>query len=88
MQKYGLSAMSKKVRVKLNIAGLREFRRSGEVTNAVENLAGNYLNALGSDFYAETKKNIGRSFVTIKSDSFKVYKDNLKNNTVLKKTGL
>lgn len=80
--------MSERIRFKLNLAGLNEIMKSGEMQNVLNSAAEQIAGAAGDGYEAETAHPI--SFVAIASvraASFKARRDNNKNNTLLKSAG-
>lgn len=79
--------MSERIRFKLNLAGLNEIMKSGEMQSVLNSAAEQIAGAAGDGYEAEAAHPI--SFVAIASvraASFKARRDN-KNNTLLKSAG-
>lgn len=73
-----------KVEIKLNIAGLRELRRSKEVQALLEEQANAALRRLGNGYESSTHVGKGRANVSIAATSEEAIRENEQNNTVLK----
>lgn len=80
--------MSKNVKFKLNLPGLQEVMKSGEMQQIIDSAAGAIANAAGPGYDAESAHPIG--FVAIASvyaGDFKAKLDNSRNKTLQKAAG-
>lgn len=80
--------MSNKIRFKLNLRGLNELMKSGEMQAVLNNAAGQIAASAGNGYETEAAHPI--SFVAIASVRAATYdarKDNSDNNTLLKAAG-
>lgn len=76
------------VKLKLNIAGLRELRNSKEMCAILSEEAGKIVQRAGDGFEAEEPYHgTGRANVRVKPSNAKAYYHNLKHNTLLKAIG-
>ena len=73
-----------KVTVKLNRAGVRELLRSDEMQAICMEHAKSTVNQLGDGYSANGYKGKNRVNAEVRADSYAAYRDNLKNNTILK----
>lgn len=73
--------------LKLNIAGLRQMRRSEPFMELVESHAKDIKNQCGDGY--ETSSNVGRSRANARvyTQTYEAMQDNLDNNTLLKAVG-
>ena len=77
-----------KVKFKLNLAGLNEMMKSGEMQTVLNNAASQIAASAGPGFEIETAHPI--SFVAIAAvhaETAEAKRDNSENNTLLKATG-
>lgn len=80
--------MSEKVRFKLNLAGLNELMKSGEMQAVLNSAAGQIAGAAGDGYEVENAHPI--SFVAIASvraATYEARRENSENNTLLKAAG-
>lgn len=80
--------MSERIRFKLNLAGLNQLMKSGEMQAVLNSAAGQIAGAAGDGYEVETAHPI--SFVAIASvraATYEARKENSENNTLLKAAG-
>ncbi len=73
-----------KVKIELNSAGVRDMLRSPEMQALLEERAQNALNGLGTGYDKSLMVGKNRANVSIMVTTYDAYRDNLKNNTILK----
>lgn len=74
-----------KVEIKLNIAGLKEFRNSQDVVNILQERAEEIQQKAGEGFVVEKPYHgKGRANVAITTETAEAYYKNMKENTLLK----
>ncbi len=76
--------MSKKVKIELNSAGIRELLRSDEMKTMLEAEARNRAAGLGSGYEVNTYTGRNRANAEITAETYAAKKENLKNNTLLR----
>ena len=72
------------IRIELNIAGLRELRRSKEIQALLQEQADAALRRLGGGYESSTHVGPGRANVSIAAVTEEAARENEQNNTVLK----
>lgn len=73
-----------KVRIELNSAGIRELLLSDEVESLCESKANEVMARAGDGYEVTTYKGKNRANASVHVATDKAYRDNLKNNTLLK----
>lgn len=73
-----------KIEVKLNIAGVRELRKSKEMLQMCRDLANERAARAGAGYGVNTRVGANRVNAEIRAETYEAYRDNLKNNTLLK----
>ena len=79
--------MAKKLRIELNSAGVRELLKSPEIMQACRTQAQRIAGRAGDGYEISEYTGKKRVNVSVHAASEKAYKDNLKNNTLLKAVG-
>lgn len=73
-----------KVRVKLNQAGVRELLKSGEIMGVCKDLANGVAARAGTGYEVNTHVGKNRVNAEVRAETYEAYRDNMKNNTLLK----
>ena len=73
-----------KVKVKLNKAGIRELMRSAEIMGICRDQANAVAARAGTGYEVNTYTGKNRVNAEVRAETYKAYRDNLKNNTLLK----
>lgn len=76
-----------KLKVWIDPSAMNEFRNSEEVKNMLTEYASGIQGRCGTGYTFEVKSAPTRAVATVKADDFKAYRDNLKNNTLLRALG-
>ena len=72
------------VEIKLNTAGVRELLKSKEIQDECRKVAQQIQGRVGDGYVVEDRNYHERSGAAVRVDSPSAYRDNLKNNTLLK----
>lgn len=72
------------VEIKLNTAGVRELLKSAEIQDECRKIAQQVQARVGDGYVVEDRNYPERSGAAVRIDSPQAYRDNLKNNTLLK----
>ena len=81
------SVMGKKVKIKLNSAGIKELLKSSEIEAACREQAEAVVQRAGDGYKANSFVGKNRVNVSVSADTPEARKDNLENNTLLKALG-
>lgn len=73
-----------KMTIRLDRAGVRELLRSEEAVEICESYANRAVAQLGEGYEVTTFRGRNRANASVKAESPKAVKENLKNNTILK----
>lgn len=76
-----------KFNFELNEAGVRELLRSAEMKTVCSEIASNIAGRAGSGYETDTYTGRNRVNASVYTSTKDAYKDNLKNNTLLKAVG-
>lgn len=79
--------MSKNVEIVLNSAGIRELLKSAEIEAVCRDQAEAVANRAGAGYKVDTHVGKTRVNAMVSTDTKEAYRDNLKNNTLLKALG-
>lgn len=79
--------MSKKVKIKLNRAGVRELLRSKEMGEVIKEQAVMITRRAGEGYGMSHKIGKNRQIYTVFTDTIDAVKDNMDHNTLLKAVG-
>ena len=71
------------VKITLNSKGVQELLKEVGSTTCME-MASNAANRCGEGYIAEERKYPTRTAAIVKTDSYKAYRDNNENNTIIK----
>lgn len=72
------------IKVSLNRAGVRELLQSKEMLQMCRDLANERATRAGAGYGVNTRVGANRVNAEIRAETFEAYRDNLKNNTLLK----
>ena len=72
------------IKVSLNRAGVRELLKSQEMMRLCTDLANERAARAGAGYGVNTRVGANRVNAEIRAETFEAYRDNLKNNTLLK----
>lgn len=75
------------VKIELNSAGIQELLKSPEIKGYCEELAHGVASRAGSGYEVDSMVGKTRANAMVKAATFKAYRDNLENNTLLKALG-
>lgn len=76
--------MSKRLKIELNSSGIAELLESKEVGTFIENKARECASRCGNGYRFDSKHLKGRVVASYYAGSYRSYRDNLLNNTLLK----
>ncbi len=79
--------MSKSVKFELNRSGVRDLLRSSGAMSECSGIAHSIANSLPAGYDVSNYTGQNRVNSSIKASTYAAYKDNLKNNTLLKAIG-
>lgn len=75
------------VKIELNSAGIRELLKSAEIASVCEEEAHKVASRCGAGYKVDTYTGKTRVNAMVSADTKEAYRDNLKNNTLLKALG-
>ena len=79
--------MSKKIKFKINFAGITRVRKSEEMKQIIEEKTAKVLSNLGDGYDEQLHYRSTRLYTTVMATTPEARRDNLKHNTLLKALG-